>query len=278
MVEMVGKYYLLNGYAREVQRDIAIEKSSIYEVMRVLDGKPLFLKDHLIRFKVSLDMAGYKNDIDFNVVKSWIFDLIKINDICQVNVKMVFTPRDKGFDLMMYLVKTAVPTKEALESGVVVRTHKGKRKDPNVKSTAESYKDFLKKKEFEGVYELLFVDEKNEILEGSRSNVFFVERGRIYTAPAGSVLPGITRKQIFKICMEESIEVTEKYISLSELEKVEAIFLTGTSIGVLKVAKVDDMTFDVDNPIVVMLSEKYEDKMIGDIKRAEWDNEDLSDI
>ncbi len=270
MAEMVGKYYLLNGKVLEtVKDDVSFKRSSIYEVMKVLRGKPLFLKDHLNRFKISLEMAGFKDLVDIEIIKKQVWELIEINDISGVNVRIVITPDKDGYDLMMYLLKTAVPPELSSDLGVLARTYKGRRKDPNIKSTAESYKDLLEKQEYQGVFELLFVDEKNEILEGSKTNVFFVKKDGIYTAPAGSVLPGITRKQIFSICMEESIKITEKYISLKELEEVEAVFLTGTSIGVLPVSKIDDTNFDLNDKTVSMLAEKYEERASRDIERAE---------
>lgn len=265
-MKIVGEYLLLNGRVIKTKKyNYTKNEKTIYEVIRVINGTPLFLKDHWLRFKSSLELAGLSYDFDLNMIERLMANLISVNNLEGVNLRVELVPDNDMYDIVIFMTKTAIPTTEMLTQGVVVKTYKGKRKDPKVKSEKESYKDILKTSNFKGIYELLFVDENNRILEGSRTNVFFVKKDKIYTAPTGSVLSGITRKYIFEICKKEFISITEKHISMKELEEVESVFLTGTSIGVLKVAKIDEMEFDLENSIVSLLADNYEKYILRDV-------------
>lgn len=73
------------------------------------------------------------------------------------------------------------------------------------------------------------------------------------------VLAGITRDYIYKICKNHSVELKECEIKLSDLHTFESVFITGTSIGVLPVNQIDNLTFSVENDIIKLLSNNYKD-------------------
>ncbi|MBF7096527.1 aminotransferase class IV [Alkalibacter mobilis] len=270
MIYTEGRYININGALKEIHKHINDHKpSSVYEVIRTIDKKPLFLSEHLDRFYTSLDHAGYKNVPDRKKLEADINELIKKNDLEGVNVRVVYTADNNKYDLVMYLIKTRIPQKSEVEKGVKTRTYHAERKDPNIKTAAQSFKDLLNKKDFQGIHELLLVDRNGYVTEGSKSNVFFIKDGKVMTPPLKDVLPGITRKKVIEICEENKIDVEDRLIHINELVGLTGLFITGTSIGVLKVRSVDDFKFDVKDPVIEILANGYEKKVKEDIMSYE---------
>lgn len=66
--------------------------------------------------------------------------------------------------------------------------------------------------------------------EGSHSTAFFVMNNTVYTHPEGPhILSGITRKVVLEICRDLEIPYEERPVNLEEMDRVEEVFLTGTT-------------------------------------------------
>jgi branched-chain amino acid aminotransferase len=96
-------------------------------------------------------------------------------------------------------------------------------------------------------FETLLVARDGRVTEGSRTNVFFVEGNKVFTAPRESILEGITRKYVLQAIEAAGCEIFTEYFSIDDIKiRAYAVFLTGTSIGVLPVSAVED--FAIDSP------------------------------
>lgn len=91
-----------------------------------------------------------------------------------------------------------------------------------------------------GAFEALFVRD-GAVIEGSHSNLFGVLDGRLITySLCGYILGGITRKLIMDRAPELGIRVAEEPVKLAELDRVEELFLSGTTTEVMPISKVDN--------------------------------------
>lgn len=91
-----------------------------------------------------------------------------------------------------------------------------------------------------GAFEALFVRD-GAVIEGSHSNLFGVLDGRLITySLCGYILGGITRKLIIDRAPELGIRVAEEPVKLAELDRVEELFLSGTTTEVMPISKVDN--------------------------------------
>ena len=73
-MEAINKYYLNNGIIypiKEVTDEDSKEKI-IYEVLRVVNGKPAFLKDHLERMKKSFKLINKEFPYDEDEIEKLI--------------------------------------------------------------------------------------------------------------------------------------------------------------------------------------------------------------
>lgn len=89
----------------------------------------------------------------------------------------------------------------------------------------------------EGFDERLLVGPNGEVLEGSRTNIFFVIGGKLVTPPAdGRILPGVMRGLTIERARALGVEVVEASTGLSEArEKAEEVFLTNGVRGIVAV-------------------------------------------
>lgn len=84
----------------------------------------------------------------------------------------------------------------------------------------------------EGFDDALILDQDDRITEASTSNFFIIKDNEIITPKAGDFLLGITRNTIIKIANDSGISLSERQMTLQNLEelKPDAAFLTGTAI------------------------------------------------
>ncbi len=94
--------------------------------------------------------------------------------------------------------------------------------------------------------EIVFVSERGTVLEGGATNLFWVERGRLFTAPkSANILPGISRLALNSFL---GMPFEEVEAPLSRVTKADEVFLTGTTREVTGVVKVDDAVIGDGRP------------------------------
>ena len=126
----------------------------------------------------------------------------------------------------------------------------------------------------DGYAQVLWLDgvERKYIEEVGSMNIFFKINGKVVTpALNGSILPGITRNSIIRVCKDWGYEVEERRISVDELVaaakdgSLEEVFGTGTAAVVSPVNKlryVDDVMMIGDGSIGE-LTQKLYDELTG---------------
>src|SRR5262245_51591918 len=92
-----------------------------------------------------------------------------------------------------------------------------------------------------GVTEAIFVRD-GAVTEGSHTNVFAMLDGELRTHPlSNQILGGITRDVIIELAAEQGIPVREFPIFQRDLERVDELFITGTTTDVTPIIRLDDV-------------------------------------
>jgi len=101
-----------------------------------------------------------------------------------------------------------------------------------------------------GLFDALFTNERNEVTEGSITNVFFVERGRVITPPlAAGLLPGITRRHVFSVAGTLHLPIAECRVMPSDLDRFDGAFVTNSVVGILPVSNLGDTAYEVPETV-----------------------------
>ncbi len=105
-------------------------------------------------------------------------------------------------------------------------------RDPFVrhKTTNRAWRDSeLRIAQESGYDEVLFLNERGELTEGSITNVFLEISGRLYTPPRSSgLLEGVFRRHLLK---DRSLRITERVLFRGDLDRAGRVFLTNSVRG-----------------------------------------------
>ena len=146
---------------------------------------------------------------------------------------------------------THYPDAALYESGVRTELFSGERKNPNIKMMDQELRDAadaaIKRS---GAFEVLLVDRKGNITEGSRSNVFFIKDNKVVTPPTEQVLPGVTRSKVIDVAGALGLELHQIPVAAESAGDYDAAFISGTSLEVLPVSEIGDLHFDVHNKVL----------------------------
>ena len=118
---------------------------------------------------------------------------------------------------------------------------------PNIKlgfyCEAEEEKKLAVRKGFDDV---IFLNHRHQVLEGSRSNVFF-RLGETFVTPLKQrgMLAGLTRGKVMDILQERDIPLVERLIGAREAEKASEIWLTASITGIRRVSQFNDHSLNL---------------------------------
>lgn len=264
--ECIHQYFLENNNVKKTTLfNFSSFDSSIYEVIRIIKGIPLFMEDHYYRLKNSALLLQYPFIISEKDLTEMVSKTIDANNVKTGNIKIVILYKDLSNPVYLsYFIQHYYPSDNEFNSGVKLGIFHTERPIPNAKilrteyiAQIDSYKKAI------NAFEVILCDRDKNMTEGSKSNLFFIKNDTIYTPPAFQILEGITRKYIFRICREKEINLIEEKIQQTQLPAFESVFITGTSNKVLPVNKIDNIPYTINHPILQLLKSEY-DLLVND--------------
>ena len=246
---------MTDGFRSAVTRGI-LSMPSVYEVIRLTDGEPKFLEDHYERLGRSLAAIGMLTPFTIEELRGSIEGLVQESGIRDHNIRVEV---DVSGYASMHLNPTHYPDAEMYRTGVKTGLFRGERTNPNIKMMDLKLRDAtdaaMKR---DGLYEVLLVDREGSITEGSRSNVFFIKNGEVFTAPPDKVLLGVTRAKIIELIRDMGVGLKEESVAADSIATFDAAFISGTSPAVMPIACIGDIKYDVSNPLLREIMNKYD--------------------
>ena len=264
MNECYGNKFILNGNLQPVEmfdNSLVYEGDSVYEVLRMIRGNPIFFHDHMERLATSVKLQKKTFLADMPTLRKDIINLARSDKKRETNVKIVFNYKNGETNYLVYFIEPGYPSESQYKKGVKGILFFAERKDPESKVINHRLRSSIYHKLIlESGYEAILVNENNLITEGSRSNIFFLKGETLTTAPDNLILNGITRKHILEICVENKIRVEFACVKADEIKEYDAVFITGTSPMVLPFCCIDNNFFNVNIPLIESLRKLYLEK------------------
>jgi branched-chain amino acid aminotransferase len=261
MIECQGNKFILNGKlypAESFDNALVYQGDSIYEVIRMEKGRPLFFTDHMDRLCASAKLRQKELLADAAELRKCIINLMRSGRKGETNVKIVFNYNKGSNNFLVYNIEPIYPTIEQYRNGVKGILYYAEREDPESKVINHKLRSAIYNKLIlESGYEALLVNEDNYITEGSRSNIFFIKGDSLITAPDNVILNGITRKHLLEICKENKINVGLECINADKISEFDSVFMTGTSPIVLPFNCIGNVVFNVRHPFIERLRNLY---------------------
>lgn len=228
---------------------------SVFETIKVLDNKVLFLEDHYFRLMASMRICRMEIPMNFTMeyFESQILNLITtFSDSNSYRVRFSIYRDSEGFYLpktrsVQFLV-TAFPLNSDLyvfgKEYYEVELYKDFYITKQLLSTLKTNNKMLQITgsifaEENGYDNCLVLNDEKNVVEALQSNLFMKTGNVVVTPPVSDgCLNGIMRKQILEILKKiEGIEVKETSISPFDLQKADELFLTNVISGIQPVTK-----------------------------------------
>ncbi len=226
---------------------------AVFETLKVLDGKILFLEDHYFRLMASMRILRMEIPLEFTLeyLESEIFKTINALNLTNARVRLTvfrngegrYLPQQRtvGFIIVAESTGTVyVNTTEKYEVELFKDFHVSKHLLSTLKTTSclinITASIFAEENGYENC--LLINDEKN-VIEAINGNIFIIKDNVVSTPPvADGCKNGIIRKKIIEIINKtDNLTLEERSISPFELQKADEIFITNIAVGIQSVTQ-----------------------------------------
>lgn len=266
MVDCINEFLMQNGRVEkcaDFNNNSIYSGINVYEVIRVINGVPLFFEKHIKRMQKSMKLIDMDLPYSYETCKGYIKKLIETNGKVDGNIKLVINADKPKKDFTLFYIKHAYPRESDYKEGVRTILYHGERDNPNAKIVNDDFRGKVNEKiNSREVYEAILVDRNGKMTEGSKSNIFFIKGDLVITSPISEVLPGITRDEILEICLENKIKVKEEGYMYEDVRNLDGAFISGTSPSVLPIKYIDENSLNsTQNTIIKIIINKYREKM-----------------
>lgn len=256
--EALGNFLIYNGEIEEVEDNTYFEnikKAPLYEVVTVVDGVAIFFEEHMKRLEDTSKMINTKLPVSIEELKEGFYKLISANNLEESFIKLILFEDN----YLIYEFWDRFPTSEDLKNGINTVIFDFERQNPNAKILYTNFKAEVNKHLIQTeAFEAILRTEDGELLEGSRTNLYFTKGDKVITAPDDRVLKGITRTRIEKIFKKENIEVENKIIRDIDLLDIDGAFITGTTVGVVPIKSIESIELNSqENPLIEKIVHGY---------------------
>jgi len=231
-----------------------------YETLKVRNKILYFAKQHVERLLQSAKIIDLKHIFTPRKINLHIQEVIQKNSVENCNIKILLIGGKEAGDAFLFILPLAplFPDKKLYSRGATVETVQYERIFPNAKTLnmLQSYLYYTKASR-QGHYDTLFLDDKGNILEGSRTNFFVISGSTLTTPSKEKILEGVTRQTVIAAAKKSGFVVREETIPFRKLEAFDGAFLTSTSAKIIPLIQIDDFKFPEIPPKLKELMQIY---------------------
>lgn len=221
--------------------------SGIFETIKIVDGIPQFLQAHYKRLKSSANYFRRPLEYKYEEIASMVDDLIDKDNFASIKILYAFGNYENYIIIRgRKFIFNDLWLKEGVNIGIskIIRSSS----NPMYKHKTINYmSSILEQKMEENNYDIVYFNEKGNISEGSKTNIFFIFDGFIKTPDLNqAILPGVMRNKIINCLLLEGIKVVEGEIKKDDLVKSRGAFVSNSLIGAIPIKKIAGVSYSLD--------------------------------
>ena len=248
--------------------DLSIHRGfGIFDFLKVIDGRPIFIDDHLNRFFRSAEAMKMDVGQDRTSLKQAIHNLMDKNQLPDSAIKIILTGGYSADGYAMgqpnlIIIQTPFKMEDpAMAKPMTLVTYDHIRQLPHIKTInylqAVLLRPFVKENNAD---EVLY-HHNGLISECPRANFFVVTEDEIIT-PKDNILAGITRSKILGLSIE-NYRITERNISLDDLKYANEAFVSSSTKNAGAVVAIDGKPIGNGKPgnITSLINDKLTELM-----------------
>lgn len=210
----------------------------IYETIRVLRGRPLFLREHLERMessRIAMRLAPPRWEVADSIRRL----LAQAGD-GEAALRATLTAGAGAGSTLALTLRPIPAVPQPLR--VWISSYRKMRGDlvEAIKTTSRA-RNALAREEAaaHGAFEAILPTNEGDLAEGSVSNFYLVRQGVLVTPPLDSgCLPGVTRGKVLQLARELGISIREMAIFPQDLSGAQEMLISNALIGIHAVDEV----------------------------------------
>ena len=246
---------------------------SVWEGIRVYDGRIFCLDNHLKRLMESAKSMDFRDIPSVDEVKNAIFSTLKANNMRdETHIRLTLTRGEKitsGMNPQLNQFGCTLIVLAEWKSSIFYGKNL-KLVTSNIRRNSSLCLDskihhnnlinnILAKIEANhaGVDDALMLDIDGFVSETNSTNIFMIKDGIVYTPFTKACLPGITRQTVIDICQSNNIPIIEKDISVTEMYNADEVFSTGTMGELARVEEIDKRKIENKGDVLSNLQDLF---------------------
>lgn len=251
--------------------DLSIQRGyGIFDFLKTVAAKPIFLDDHLDRFYSSAEQMRLPVKPQRTELTERLLALIKKNDMSESGVRITLTGgySPDGFNIAsesnLIVSQHDFVINRDFEKSIGLMTYDYQRQFPSAKTL-----DYLKAIWLQSVMKESGADDilyhnNGKLRECPRANFFLInDNGEILTSK-NDILKGVTRKHVLKFA-NDRFAIAERDLTMDDLRDAEEAFITSTTKNILPVTKIDGRVLGngTPGPITRQLMQDFDRYVYG---------------
>lgn len=228
----------------------------LFETIKVVECKPVYLEDHIERLENSMSFLGMNTKNIRENIKAEI-ENIDLDTAC---LRVMVLDNNGDYDLFINTRNTDYSNQKYTKGlKLKVLNQLRDKNNPLVYHKTNNYllNDYLHEELLkEGFDEGVFLNQDGNVTEGTYTNLFFIQENTFITPPvADGMLPGIFRKKLIGFLETNGYNILEKSIKLNNLQDMDCCFVTNSLMEMRFVKQIDEIMFSKNN-LFCEISEK----------------------
>ncbi|PKP14575.1 MAG: aminotransferase class IV [Bacteroidetes bacterium HGW-Bacteroidetes-23] len=237
---------------------------AVFETLKVVNGKVLFMEDHYFRLMASMRIIRMQIPMNFTLenIEQLILELASKNscsDSCRVRFTVFrnnggfYLPTDRNVSFLITSSRLDNKAYTLKEESYEVELYKDFYITKQLLSTIKSTNRLINTvgsifADENGYQNCLLLNEEKNVVEALNGNLFMIAGNRLITPPLSEgCLNGIMRKQVLALAKKvEGLEVSEEQISPFDLQKADELFITNMIQGIQPITKYRKKEFAIN--------------------------------
>lgn len=247
---MTNNYTYINGElvlekdAKILVTDLAVQRGyGIFDFLKTVNGKIIFLEDYLDRFYNSAAVMNLAIQLDRVELRTEIEKLLAKNNLENSSLKLILTGgySEDGYQVTTpNLIMVQAPYQynaDSFQKSLSLLSHNYQRQLPSVKTI-----DYVQAIHLQPLLHLKEADDllyhhDGKVRECPRANVFIVKGNEILT-PDTAILKGITRKKILGLNLE-GLHIKVQDFDLDQFANADEAFISSSTKNILPITKLN---------------------------------------
>jgi branched-chain amino acid aminotransferase len=243
----------------------------LFETLRVFQGKPFRWEQHYDRMEQGADFLKIRLPFSGEELRSHALRLIELNAASDSFMRISlsrgvgirgYSPTGAEHPVVVMSLHPAaahdplhppswrlITSSVRVPKGDLIAQFKTCNKLPNILARAEA--------ESRGADEAILLNTHGEVAEAASSNLFWISEDTVCTPPLETgILPGVTRAVVIELCHATGIRVEERALPAALLARIDAMFVSLSTLGIVEVSCVDERPIH-PHPSIALIRQAY---------------------